>query len=443
MRKTTRESLIVFTRYPEPGKTKTRLIPVLGAEGAAELQRRMTLHTLTIAEQLMHCRPVSVEVHFEGANEGLMREMFGANVRHIPQCKGDLGERMLRSFRRAFRRGVRKTIIVGTDCPGISVKQIEQALDELEHGQLILGPANDGGYYLIGLRKAIPQLFRDIPWGTGEVLKRTLEIAEDKMLWTALLEPLGDVDRPEDLPIWEKVAGQISDRRNVPCISVVIPALNEAGNIIKTLGSVQHAFGVDTIVVDGGSTDETIQRAEACGVKVIGSPPGRARQMNTGAAEARGDILLFLHADTLLPWGYDHHIRRALACSDTVAGAFRLRIDDDALGLRAIERLTNWRSRRVQMPYGDQGIFIRAERFHAMGGFPEIPIMEDFALIRRLRRQGRIVTVPVPVRTSSRRWRSLGMVRTTLINQAMIVGYLAGIPPLRLARWYRDRRHET
>ena len=144
--------------------------------------------------------------HFEGANEKLMREMFGANVCYVRQCQGDLGERMLRSFRRAFRSGRRKAIIVGTDCPGMTVEQMERAFEELEHHPLVLGPANDGGYYLIGLKRPIPQLFRDIPWGTGEVLKRTLKAAEERALSTVLLEPLDDVDRPEDLHVWEEAA---------------------------------------------------------------------------------------------------------------------------------------------------------------------------------------------------------------------------------------------
>lgn len=101
-----------------------------------------------------------------------------------------------------------------------------------------------------------------------------------------------------------------------------------------------------------------------------------------------------------------------------------------------IEQLANWRSHRWQMPYGDQAIFLRAETFHAIGGFPDIPTMEDFDLIRRLRRRGRIVIVPVPIVTSARRWENMGVLKTTLINQAMIVGYLLGAPPTCLARWY-------
>jgi len=225
-------------------------------------------------------------------------------------------------------------------------------------------------------------------------------------------------------------------------ISVVIPTLNEAEDIVRTIQSVQRVPGVEIIVVDGGSTDETVRRAVTCGAKVLSVAPGRAMQMNIGAREAVGDILLFLHADTRPPQGFEDHVRRVLIPPDTVAGAFSLGIDANAAGLRIIERLTNWRSRHLQMPYGDQGIFLPAEHFRAMGGFPETPFMEDFEFMRRLRKRGRIVIVPVQVRTSGRRWRSLGILRTTFINQTVILGYLAGVAPSRLARWYYGRKGE-
>ena len=160
--------------------------------------------------------------------------------------------------------------------------------------------------------------------------------------------------------------------------------------------------------------------------------------MNAGARASRGDILLFLHADTRLPPGFEHHVREVLDRPDTVAGAFRLGIDGSLKGLRVIEWLANVRSVCMGMPYGDQAIFIEAARFVRAGGFPEIPIMEDFAFMRRLRREGRIGIAPVSVATSARRYNELGFWRATWINQLMIIGYLMGVSPERLARWYRS-----
>ena len=193
-------------------------------------------------------------------------------------------------------------------------------------------------------------------------------------------------------------------------------------------------------MVDGGSSDESAEVAQSRGVKVLHSPPGRARQMNAGAEVAEGRFLLFLHADTRLPEGFDGHVRQILTGSGVAAGAFQLQIDASSARLRLIEKTANWRSRYLQMPYGDQAIFLRKELFREMGGFPDLPIMEDFQLIRRLQGEGRIVIAPAAVVTSARRWKKLGALRTTLLNQLMILGFYLGFEPARLARWYRRKK---
>ncbi len=223
-------------------------------------------------------------------------------------------------------------------------------------------------------------------------------------------------------------------------ISVIIPVLNDAEVLDFALSSTQDYAGVERIVVDGGSSDESAEVARSRGVKIIHSPPGRARQMNAGAEVAEGTLLVFLHADTRLPEGFDDHVRRILTPSGVAAGAFQLQIDAPSARWRFIEKTANWRSRYLQMPYGDQAIFLRAELFREMGGFPDLPIMEDFELIRRLKGRGRIVIAPAAVLTSARRWEKLGALRTTLINQLMILGFYLGFEPSRLARWYRHAK---
>lgn len=191
------------------------------------------------------------------------------------------------------------------------------------------------------------------------------------------------------------------------------------------------------IVVDGGSQDGTVQLAQSLGMRVlVARAVGRAGQMNVGAKVATGDILLFLHADTLLPIGFDTLVRQALEQPGAVAGAFALRINGSLLGLRLVEYGVNWRSRWLQMPYGDQAIFLKTTLFHDLGGFPQLPIMEDFEFMRCLRHQGRIVTLPSQVLTSGRRWQKLGVLKTTLINQIAIAAYFLGVPPERIAHWY-------
>jgi rSAM/selenodomain-associated transferase 2 len=222
-------------------------------------------------------------------------------------------------------------------------------------------------------------------------------------------------------------------------ISVIIPVLNEASHLESTLLRVLAAENVEVIVVDGGSQDATVAVAENLGVKVIKSVPGRAIQMNRGAQMAKGEILLFLHGDTLLPSGYDQMVREALGKPGVVAGAFELKIAAQLRGMRWIERLVRARSRFFSLPYGDQALFLETSVFHAIGGFLALPIMEDFELVQRLKKQGKITILPAQVITSGRRWQKLGVLRTTLINQMVILGYYAGVSPTQLARWYQRK----
>ncbi len=226
----------------------------------------------------------------------------------------------------------------------------------------------------------------------------------------------------------------------IPPISIVIPTLNEEAHIATVLANIPPAPEVEILVVDGGSQDTTVDQARRCGVQVLLSPRGRARQMNAGAAIAKGEILLFLHADTRLPEAYDYYVRRILLQPDVAAGAFQLSIDSHSRGLRFIEKMANWRSRYLKMPYGDQAIFLRAAVFHEIGGFPEMPIMEDYEFMQRLQKCGQIVIAQASVLTSARRWQELGILRTTCINQAVIIGYSLGISPSRLAQWYRGKQ---
>jgi rSAM/selenodomain-associated transferase 2 len=225
-----------------------------------------------------------------------------------------------------------------------------------------------------------------------------------------------------------------------PLISIIIPTLNEAENLGTTLTNAQKGKGVEIVVVDGGSSDGTDGLAKSFGVRLLVTAAGRANQANAGALVAKGTILLFLHADTRLPEGFDRDIQRVLANPSIVAGAFRLAIEGAGVSLRIIEKLANFRARFLKMPYGDQAIFLKADLFCSLGGFPDMPIMEDFALMQRLRKEGRIVIAPTAVITSSRRWHKLGVLKTTLINQAVLVAYFLGCNPARLARWYKKSK---
>ena len=430
------ERLCVFTRWPQPGTTKTRLIPELGEEGAANLQREMTEHALSVARRASMTRPFHIEVRYEGGDKKKIREWLGEGLSCRPQSDGDIGKRMSSALSDAFDGGVERCVVVGTDVPGITTNIITDAFEKLDENDLVLGPAKDGGYYLVGLRKkavgeAVPYIFEKVPWSTEVVLETTLEKARNKSLETAVLGELSDVDEPDELEEWERVKGNFS----ADSISVIIPALNEEGRIEEAVKSACPER-TEVIVADGGSIDNTAEEAQEAGAKVVTSPAGRAAQMNSGAVEASGDVLLFLHADTLLPENFDLFVKRALKDANVAGGAFRLCIESETFAVKAIESLSNFRSTRLKSPYGDQAIFVRADVFNAIGGFPDRPIMEDYEFVHKLRKRGKIAYVPYPVVTSGRRWDKLGVIRTTIINQLIIAGHFMGISSGQLARLY-------
>ncbi len=413
--------LLIFTRYPEPGTTKSRLIPALGAEGAARLQREMTRHTLGWARHLGEA--VSVEVLFEGGDRQRMQACFGNELTYRPQGDGDLGARLKKAAADAMENQSDRVVIVGSDCPELSAELTRTAFDRLAENDLVLGPAVDGGYYLVGLGREVPGLFEGIDWGTDRVFEQTLAAARRLGLSVATLPVLADVDRPEDLHLWQR-------------ISVIIPTLNEAVCLKETLQTLRAGSNVETLLVDAGSTDATLEIARSSGATILQTTGGRARQMNAAAAAAEGQILLFLHADTRLPEQFDRHVRETLARPGVIGGAFRLRIAGRRKSFRLISRGANCRARFLRMPYGDQALFLRREVFESLGGFAEMPFMEDYEFVRRLRRRGQILLADAEVITSNRRWEALGPWRTTWINQMMVLGYHLGISPTRLCRWY-------
>lgn len=199
------DGLFVFTRFPQPGCTKTRLIPALGDRGAADLQQQMTEHLLSRFQQFSE-RSLSLQIHFAGGTTEQMSDWlspkFPTVQTLIPQQSGSLGDRLVAALRQGFQGGLSKIIVVGSDCPQLDNQKILAALRLLDTHDVALGPALDGGYYLIGLSQFYPFLFENIPWSTERVLMETEAIATHHNLSTARLNPLSDIDRPEDLPLW-------------------------------------------------------------------------------------------------------------------------------------------------------------------------------------------------------------------------------------------------
>ncbi|MBW2608902.1 MAG: TIGR04283 family arsenosugar biosynthesis glycosyltransferase [Deltaproteobacteria bacterium] len=416
------DKLIIFSRYPVPGRTKTRLISDLGTLGAADLQRRLTEKTLrTVRSFLLH-REMDAEVQFEGGNKKKMRRWLGSDILFLRQVRGNIGRRMQSAFLDAFQKGYSRVILIGTDIPRMRSDHLIQAYDLLAYKDLVLGPSIDGGYWLIGLKRPL-DLFQGIEWGTEKVLEQTVSRAKDQKLAYQLLELLNDIDTIDDVRNWNS-----SEARYRPYISVIIPAFNEEKKIQHT---VRNAIDENTevIVADGGSDDNTIHLANTAGARVVRSRKGRAVQQNRGAEESNGKVLLFLHSDTLLPKEYGTLVFENLMDPTIILGAFRFKTDLANPLMRVIEHLVNLRSIYLKLPYGDQALFLGRASFESAGGFPDVKIAEDLLLVRKVSKKGQIGIVPVPAITSGRRWSKLGIVSTTLINLTILVGCLLGISP--------------
>jgi rSAM/selenodomain-associated transferase 2 len=220
-----------------------------------------------------------------------------------------------------------------------------------------------------------------------------------------------------------------------PRVSVIVPALNEARRIGDTLARLREPEVREVLVVDGGSGDGTADVARRLADRVISSSPGRARQMNAGARVAAGEVLFFLHADTQVPSGYARAIVQAID-GDAVAGRFDLALDAPGLAFRVIEAAINLRSRCTRVFTGDQGLFVRREVFDELGGYPDVPLLEDLALSIALKRRGKIACLRQRLRTSARRWQDGGVVRTVLLMWRIRALYFVGVSPERLARLY-------
>lgn len=218
-------------------------------------------------------------------------------------------------------------------------------------------------------------------------------------------------------------------------VSIIIPTWNEAGGIAHAIRELRTQNPGEIIVVDGGSTDATVELANEAD-QVLVSEPGRAFQMNAGAATARGDFLLFLHADCRLEEGAIRAIERTLARPTILAGCFSMHVDADGWGFRSIEACATARVRWTGVIYGDQGLFLRREDFVRLGGFPWIRFMEDVFFSQRLAQIGRVVVVDKKIYVSPRRWQKVGLVRQTLRNWMLTALALAGVSPDRLAAYY-------
>jgi rSAM/selenodomain-associated transferase 2 len=230
-----------------------------------------------------------------------------------------------------------------------------------------------------------------------------------------------------------------SEIMQVPKIAIIVPTLNESARIATMLSNLRTQGDVEILVVDGGSTDDTVLLSAGADL-VLASQQGRAAQMNFGAAHATADWFVFLHADCMLEAGALAEAWRIAQRPGVAAVCFHQHTDDSNIVYRMIDRSATLRAERLGLPYGDQGLFLSAQSFRAVGGFPGIGFMEDVFLALKLRRMGRIVVTSRTIQVSARRWQRIGPIRQTLRNWTLTALALLGVPPDRLAQFYPQVR---
>ena len=429
-------SVAIFAKAPVPGYAKTRLVPRLGEAGAAALQRQLAEHAVRVAIEAdvgpvaLWCMPDCEHPFFAD-----LQRRYGVAL--YAQTGADLGERMHRAVEAMAPAG--SVLLMGTDCAVITAAHVRHCVDALAVTDAAAIPVEDGGYFLLALRRPAPTLFEGVAWSTSSVFAQTRAKAAAAGLTLTVSEPLWDIDRPED---YERAVAQgvLPVAGTEIDLSIVIPTLNAGGSIgatIDALAEAQRAMRVEIIVVDGGSGDDTRVRAAAAGATILAAPRGRGVQLAAGAERASGRWLLFLHADTTLAGSWSSAVRSFMQAEGNVrrAAHFKLALDDTAPAARRVEALANWRARTLGLPYGDQALLMSREMYSALGGYRDVPIMEDVDIVRRIGK-ARLVELPVTAKTSAARYRRDGYVRRPLRNLSLLALYFLGVPPRRLAGLY-------
>ncbi len=457
-----KKALVIFTRALENDSVKSRLAGVLSPA------QRHTLHQAFLADlkALIDDDVVDktgCELVLCSTTPSIPQELaciFGDNCLYIQQRGDSFKRRLSAAFEDVMAAGYESVVLLGSDCVETSPESLVRAFALLEFYQLVLGPSTDGGFYLAGASGISPRVFEIDGYGTPNALSALERAAQDSGANTTRLRRCGDMDTLFDLQMLayrareanpgylpchtlaalKEFAEQGADTLERP-ISLIVCTYNEASTAQRLTRQLNALNGqCEIVIADGGSTDGTREMLGA-DFKVIDCPKGRGRQLNRGVAASHGDILFFIHADSILPPDALAQIREVMRSYR--AGCFGITFPRSTIAMACCQRLSNFRARRRKVMFGDQGIFIERALFAELGGFREIALMEDYQLSLDLA-QRRIAygMCKQRIQTSDRRYTG-GMLHQLVVMRQMAKlrkRYRNGEDPETLAREYRDLR---
>lgn len=455
-----KKALIIFTRVPVPGQTKTRLMPYFTPRQCARL------HRCFLEDLAVVCSEAEADVFVcwtaqendgpsgedakEKKPEQVLREIFGETAAYFRQSGDGLGERMYRAIREVLEKGYEACVLMGADVPEVESRDLRQAFEILESRDIVFGPTVDGGYYLIGMKSAVREAFEKQTYGHGSVLQNTIRGLKEAELKVGLGKIQHDIDTKEDIQelrdrmradraFQNTETGKYLSRTGK--VSVIVPIYNEE-NTIRTLLEELRIIKdrCEIILVDGGSTDHTLEYIDS-DFRLLHSEKGRAKQMNLGAEESTGDILFFLHCDSELPERPLEQIRCVM--KDYRVGCFGIAFHSMNFFMFTCRVISNHRIKDRNVVFGDQGIFIDRSLFFDMGMFPDMPLMEDYQFSLSLKERGEKIGITKKrIYTSDRRFRggTIEKLRQMWKMNRLRKKYRDGIAIQVLAGMYRDVR---
>jgi len=429
-----KKAILIFMKYPKAGRVKTRLSKTTGAKQAGNIYQKLVRRTLGIVSDFKqtHTQIDLFLFYHPPESETQLMKGYPGPWAFIPQMNGHLGEKMKNAFNHVFNKGYEHVVLIGTDIADLKPGDIGDAFRALNGNEVVLGPAHDGGFYLIGSPFAVNEVFNFPDWSTPSVFERTQRCLHDAAHKIRILCERHDIDEENDL-IYVDRNPLFQDQ-----ISIIIPYLKgtqKTASLVDTLDA-QLWPGDEIVLVKGvGSPDSRIKIISPH-TRVVFATKGRGNQLNHGAKAAQRNILWFLHIDSAPPPNFGYHIRKLTHTRDRVLGCFELRFSTSSFILDLIYKWSNLRTKYFDLPYGDQGIFCTRDIFEKAGGFKKQFLMEDVDFVRNCKKMGKLLVIPQPIYSSPRRYMTKGVLRASLQNHFLMLLYYLGVSDERLFQFY-------